>query len=104
MTGAFTSGSAISLAPLLPLPVIALLAAVMLLLLAVAWWRRASGSLWRSLALVTLMVALVNPSWVSEQRQQLPDVAAIVVDRSPSQSIPGRIAATDDALSRLVDR
>jgi hypothetical protein len=104
MTGAFTSGSAISLAPLLPWPVIALLAAVMLLLLAVAWWRRASGSLWRSLALVTLMVALVNPSWVSEQRQQLPDVAAIVVDRSPSQSIPGRIAATDDALSRLVDR
>ena len=30
MTGAFTSGSAISLAPLLPLPVIALLAAVSL--------------------------------------------------------------------------
>ena len=104
MTTGIIASSSISLAPLVPWQLIAILGMAMLALLALAWLRRASGSLWRTLAGATLLVALLNPSWVEEQREQLTDIAAVIVDRSPSQSVPGRVAATDSALQALTQK
>jgi hypothetical protein len=104
MTQNLILGSSINFAPLVPYFVVALLAVAMLILLALAWFRRANGSLWRSLACATVLSALLNPSWVEEQREMLPDVAAVVVDRSPSQSVAGREDATNKALQALVEK
>jgi hypothetical protein len=104
MTQNLIVGSSINFAPLVPYFVIALLAGAMLVLVALAWYRRANGSLWRTLACATVLLALLNPSWVEEQREMLPDVAAIVVDRSPSQSVAGRTEATNKALQALVEK
>jgi hypothetical protein len=103
MNTSLIAGSTITFAPLVPGIFIAGLAIAMLLLLALAWLRRANGSLWRTLAMVAVLLALLNPSWVEEEREHLADVAAVVVDRSPSQSIEGRTEATDEALRVLLE-
>jgi uncharacterized membrane protein len=99
-------GSAYTLAtaPLLPWWTIALLAAAALLLLAVGFWRRARGTIWRIAALAMLLATLVNPSLVEEKRSPLRDVAVIVVDDSASQEIGERKKVTEQALAALTER
>ncbi|HTV88645.1 MAG TPA: hypothetical protein VME41_06470 [Stellaceae bacterium] len=91
-------------APLLPWPVIAGLAAAAVLLLLLGLWRRARGIFWRGAAFAMLLAILVNPSLVEEKRAPLRDVAVIVVDQSPSQSIGHRRQATAKALTALTRR
>ena len=94
-------GTTIGIAPLLPWAVIAPLGVVGLGLFLYAAYRRATGALWRGLAAVSLVAALINPAIVDEQRKPLKDVAAIVVDSTPSQSAGARTAQTELALSEL---
>jgi len=89
-------------APLLPLWLIGGLAAVALLLLAVALWRRAAGVWWRGGAFAVLLLALANPSIIEEQRDPLSDVAFIVADESASQEIEQRGSQTEQAVSHLL--
>jgi hypothetical protein len=94
----------LSFGPLVPWPLLAGLAAFGLLALAATWWTRARGALWRTIAVAGLLLALLNPTAVFEQRQPLPDVAVIVVDESTSQSIGERRARTDAAVEHLKAR
>ncbi|HEX5454677.1 MAG TPA: hypothetical protein VFX06_12875 [Stellaceae bacterium] len=88
-------------APLLPWWAIWALAGAGALVLAFGVWRRARGTFWRGLALAMLLAILINPSLVKENRSPLRDVAAVVVDQSPSQRIGHRMAATEAALTNL---
>ncbi len=92
---------AIDLAPLLPWPLIAALAALATLLVGYGLLRRARGSWWRAAAAAVLVVALLNPSLVEEQRTPLEDVAVVLVDQSPSQRLEDREAQTAEALAAL---
>jgi hypothetical protein len=100
------TGSALTLAfsPLLPWSAIAVLGAIASLVLALGIVRRARGLLWRAIAVVLLLAALVNPSLIEEKRASQRDTAIIVVDESPSQRIGDRQHATDEALAALSDR
>jgi hypothetical protein len=100
MTG---SAYTIAAAPLLPWPAIAALGGACGLILAFGVVRRARGLMWRVIAVVILLAALVNPSVIEEQRSPQRDTAIIIVDESPSQRIGHRQQATDDALSTLSD-
>jgi hypothetical protein len=101
MTG---SAYTIAAAPLLPWPAIAALGGACVLILAFGVLRRARGLMWRVIAVVILLAALVNPSVIEEQRSPQRDTAIIIVDESPSQRIGHRQQATDEALSALSDR
>ena len=101
MTG---SAYTIAAAPLLPWPAIAALGGACVLILAFGVLRRARGLMWRVIAVVILLAALVNPSVIEEQRSPQRDTAMIIVDESPSQRIGHRQQATDEALSALSDR
>ncbi len=90
-------------APLLPWPLFAGFGAAALLLLAIGIARRARGTALRGLVVATLLAALLNPSLIEEKRVPERDVAVIVVDQSPSQSIGHRRAATKRALA-VVER
>ncbi len=59
-----------------------------------------AASLGGRLALAMLLAILVDPSLVEEQRQPQRDVAAVVVDDSPSMRIGERRAYAAAALRR----
>ncbi len=94
----------IAFAPLVPLYVLwtacAVAAAIALLLFVV----RSRGAALRALALTFLLLALANPSFTREDRDPIPSVAALVVDRSPSQSFGERARQTEEARAALADR
>ena len=94
-------GTTISFAPLLSWAVIAPLGLIALGLFLYAVYRRAGGVLWRGLAAASLITALVNPAIVDEQRKPLKDVAAVVVDATPSQNVGARRAQIEVALGEL---
>ncbi len=96
-----STGFSLAAMPLLSLWALALLAAVGALALAFGIWRGASGLGWRALAMAILLAALINPSLIEEQRAPRHDVAIVVVDDSPSQSLGDRHRATADALAAL---
>ena len=91
-------------APMLPLWLLAALAAVALILLGVALWRRANGVWWRAGAFAVLLAALANPSIIEEQRDPLSDVVFVVADESTSQQIEERGSQTEQAVSHLLEQ
>ncbi len=99
MTGAIS----IAWAPFFPWPVLGVLGAIALAVLAFALWRRARGIWWRALALVALLLALANPSLLAEQREPLKDVVLVLVDESPSQAIAPRGEQSAAAAAHLLD-
>lgn len=98
------SGYSIAVAPLLPWAVIATFAALAALILAYGAFRRARGTLWRLIGIVMLLLVLLDPSLVKEQRQPQKDVAAVVVDESPSMAIGQRRQYAAAALATVVQR
>jgi hypothetical protein len=98
------AGYSIATSPLLPWAAIIAFAAAATLLLAFGAWRRARGLVWRSMALALLLLVLVNPSVVEEQRQPQHDVAVVVVDDSPSMRIGERRRYAEQALQHVTGR
>src|SRR5712671_7299695 len=97
-------GFGLAFSPLVPNEVIwaaLAVAAAMAVLLLVS---RTRGALIRTIALVLLVAALANPSLTREDRDPLPSVAAVVIDKSPSQSFGDRTAQTEAARAALVQR
>lgn len=89
--------------PLLPSPWLWLLAAIAVVALAVAFWRRAWGLLARVALCGVLGVLLLQPSMRQDERQALPDKVLIVVDDSVSQKIGKRDEVATAALKHIQD-
>ncbi|WP_426959302.1 hypothetical protein [Muricoccus radiodurans] len=96
--------SSIDLAPILPLPLLAALAAVALLAVVPALIRRARGAWWRAAAFLLILGALANPRLVQQTRETRPDIALLAVDRSASTTVAGREAAITAARAALEAR
>jgi hypothetical protein len=64
------------------------------------------GRAWltRALGLVLLSAALLNPSLVHEEREPLPSVAAVILDRSESMQFGDRTKAAEAAYATLTAR
>lgn len=91
----------ISLAPIMPWPVIAAFGAASLLVVGFGLFRGARGVWWRALGLAVTVTALLNPSLIEEKRESLADIALIVVDDSASQKIGSRRDRTQQAVAYL---
>src|SRR6185369_9201280 len=94
----------ISFEPLLSWPWFAAVLVPLALLALVGLWFRQRGSVLRFTALLALGAALLNPVFLSEEREALKSVVAVIADRSQSQDIGERTKQTDDALAGLVQR
>ncbi len=90
--------------PIIPWPVLAALAVVVLGFVGLAIWRGLAGWWLRGLAAVVLLAALANPSLQQEDREALSDIVLVVVDESASQKISDRMAQTAQALSDFTAR
>ncbi|SEW30858.1 hypothetical protein SAMN04488515_2185 [Cognatiyoonia koreensis] len=87
--------------PLLPLVVIYGLAALAVLGLGIAIYRRLGGWWLRGLAGLALLAALANPAIQQEDRDPLSDIVMLVVDESASQRIADRPAQTQAAIANV---
>lgn len=96
-----TAFTDITLAPLLPLAVLAALSVIVAALTVFGLWRRARGIGARLIPAVALLVALANPQWLVERRAPLSDVAVVAVDDSASNRLGDRPARAEAALADL---
>src|SRR5579872_3156365 len=94
----------IAFSPLVPTyvlwGVLALTVALSLMLLLA----RSRGAAVRILAMILFALALANPSLTREDREPLSSVAAVIIDKSPSQELGDRTQQTEAARAQLAER
>ena len=98
---------AVAFSPLLPLPLIVVLAAIAAIGVALALWRGLTGWWLRGLAALVLLAALAGPSLRREDRTPVVNIAIVVIDDSASNRIDGRdaqVAAAVEGLEARLDR
>src|ERR1700687_778395 len=93
----------IAFTPLVPSPVLWLAAAAIVVIAGLLLLGRARGAAVRVTALALILLALANPSFTREDREPLSSVAAVVIDKSPSQNFGNRTEETEKAKEALVD-
>src|ERR1700709_931419 len=93
----------IAFTPLVPSIVLWIALAAIAVIAILLLLRRARGAAGRVAALALILLALANPSFTREDREPLSSVAAVVIDKSPSQNFGTRTAETRQAQEALVD-
>ena len=94
----------ISFAPLVPDYVVWAALGVAVLIGALLMVSRSRGAWIRVIALLLMVLALANPSLTREDRDPIPSVAAVIIDKSPSQDFGDRNAQTAAAQAQMVER
>jgi hypothetical protein len=94
----------IAFAPLVPAYVLWAAGIVALLVTALLLFIRSRGALVRGTALALLVLALANPSFTREDRDPIPSVVVVVIDKSPSQNFGERAKQTEEARAALNER
>lgn len=93
----------IAFTPLVPAIVLWLALAAIVVIALMLLVARARGTAVRVAALALFLLALANPSFTREDRDPLTSVAAVVVDKSPSQNFGNRNREAAQAQEALVD-
>jgi hypothetical protein len=94
----------VSFAPLLPAYAVWTAFGLAVLISALLLLARSRGAPMRAVALALFVLALANPSLTREDRDPIPSVVAVIVDKSPSQNFGDRNAQTEAARAALVER
>ena len=94
----------VSFSPLVPAYMVWTAAAVAFAIALLLVLGRSRGALVRAVALALFVLALANPSVTREDREPLTSVAAVVVDKSPSQEFGDRTRQTEQARATLAER
>jgi len=93
----------IAFAPLVPSLLLWIALSAAILIAGLLLISRARGAGLRVLAIALILLALANPSFTREEREPLSSVAAVVIDKSPSQNFGDRASETAKAQEALVD-
>src|ERR1700716_3746158 len=93
----------IAFTPLVPSLVLWLAVAAIAVIAALLLLGRAGGAAVRVTALALILLALANPSFTREGREPLSSVAAVVIDKTPSENFGQRSRETAQAQEALVD-
>src|SRR5258707_7996519 len=93
----------IAFPPLVPSLVVGVRLAAIVVIPALLLLGRPRGVAVRVAALALILLALANPSFTREEREPLSSVAAVVIDKSPSQGFGERARETEQAREALVN-
>src|SRR3954463_4354060 len=93
----------ISFTPLVPTIVLWIALAAIVAISVLLLLGRSRGAAVRVAALALILLALANPSFTPEDREPLSSVAAVVIDKSPSQNFGMRNQETAKTQEALVD-
>jgi hypothetical protein len=96
--------AALRFEPLLPIWLIAVLGVIALLVVALAAFRRARGTIWRLAAFAVLIVWLTGPRLVQETRETLPDIGLLVVDQTASMQVGERERLAEAARAAIAQQ
>jgi len=87
--------------PLIPWPVLAIVAAIAVAGVVLAMWRGLSGWALRGLAALVVIAALAGPVYQVEDRAPLTDIVLMIEDESASQTLSDRADQTVQAADAL---
>src|SRR3954470_24215146 len=93
----------IAFTPLVPSLVLWVALAAIVVIASMLLLGRSRGAAVRVAALALILLALANPSFTREEREPLTSMAAVVVDKSPSQGFGERTRETEQAREALVN-
>jgi hypothetical protein len=93
----------IAFTPLVPSLVLWIALAAIVVIAGLLLLGRSRGAAVRVAALALILLALANPSFTREEREPLSSVAAVIVDKSPSQGFGERTPETAQAQEALVN-
>ncbi len=93
----------IAFTPLVPSLVLWIALAAIIVIAVLLLLGRSRGAAVRVAALALILLALANPSFTREEREPLSSVAAVIVDKSPSQAFGERARETEQAREALVN-
>jgi hypothetical protein len=93
----------IAFTPLVPSLVLWIALAAIVVMAGLLLLGRSRGAAVRVAALALILLALANPSFTREEREPLSSVAAVIVDKSPSQGFGERGRETAQAQEALVN-
>src|ERR1700730_1014450 len=93
----------IAFTPLVSTPVLWLALAAIVVIAGLLLLGRARGAAVGVGARALILLALANPSFTREEREPLSSVAAVVVDKSPSQGFGERTRETAQAQEALIN-
>jgi hypothetical protein len=93
----------IAFTPLVPSLVLWIALAAIVVMAGLLLLGRSRGAAVRVAALALILLALANPSFTREEREPLSSVAAVVIDKSPSQGFGERTRETEQAREALVN-
>ena len=97
-------GFGITFSPLVPNEILWAALAVALIVAALLLVIRSRGAWIRAVALGLAALALANPSLTREDRDPLSSIAAVIVDKSPSQEFGDRQKQTEAVRAALAER
>lgn len=101
MMPGFQALTALRFTPLLPVGALVALVVVAIAVIALALWRRARGTAGRLIGFSLILFWLAGPHLVSETRQELPDIALVVLDDSLSMTVGDRAALREQARAAI---
>ena len=90
--------------PLIPWPLLAVIAAVAMAGVLLAAWRGLTGWALRGMAALVVLGALAGPSYQQEDRATLSDIVLLVEDESASQRLAAREEQSKTAADALAER
>jgi hypothetical protein len=96
------SWTTLDFAPLLPMPVLITAIVLGVLVMWLGFAARARGSGLRAIGISVLLLALMNPALVEEDREPLKDVAVVMVDETPSVAVARRNEAIQKSAAEII--
>ncbi|KZB56745.1 hypothetical protein [Thalassospira xiamenensis] len=92
------------IAPLLDIGLLQILAVICVAAILLFAVFRLRGTIWRTIVMVIMLLALIAPQFTDQNREKLSDIILVLVDRSSSQNIGSRMDQTDAAISQIRNR
>ena len=76
--------------PFIPISLLILLILLSLVVIFIGFKLKAPGNIFRATLICLILLSIANPTIVSENRENIPDTVALILDLSPSQNINDR--------------
>ena len=96
--------SNISFYPYISYTLLYFLSFLSLIIVLIGFQYKATGNILRTILIFLILICIANPSIVSENRENIPDTVALILDVSPSQNINNRNKIAQEAYDNLKNK